>query len=150
MFAVHSYSRPSQLSTAAAVLDSIMNSHAAAASLPSDAPSEVPTHSPRIEVTERDDAYELRAELPGVLREQIKVAVEARRVTIKTEAVNIDASLSSGTLIYSEGIAKQFARTVTLPLPLNADQVVAKLENGVLTLTLPKLAAAQLKHVTVN
>ena len=150
MFSVHSYSRPSQLRTAAAVLDSIMNSHAVAAEAATTVPTEVQTHSPRIDVTESDDAYELRAELPGVLREHIKVAVEARRVTIKTEALNVDPSLSSGKIIYSEGIAKQYARTVTLPLPLNADQVAAKLENGVLTLTLPKLAAAQLKHVTVN
>jgi HSP20 family protein len=150
MFAVRTFHRSSALPALSQVLDSMMRADAAASPA-------AETHSPRIEVRETDSAYELRAELPGVAREQIKVAVEARRVSITThadathsEAQPTEDTLSTSKLIYSDGLPTRYARTVTLPHPLNADAVAAKLEHGVLTLTLPKLASVQPRQVVIN
>lgn len=92
----------------------------------------------------------VRAELPGVNRDDIQVEMTDGSLTItavrKTPAT---PSTSSG---QGEGHAEQsssFSRTLTIPAEISADQVSAAYENGVLTVTLPKREEAKPKKITV-
>jgi HSP20 family protein len=116
------------------------------------------TISPRVSVQERGDSYEVQAELPGIAREHIKVAVEGKRVSIHTTlepvveniAQNPDAAATTAKLIYTNRVSANYARSFTLPEAVNAEAVNASLENGVLTLRLPKLAAVPVHHITIQ
>lgn len=98
---------------------------------------------------EQDDAYHLEAELPGVELGDIDITVTGpSQVTIKGERK--PAEPKDGTAHRRERIFGSFVRTVTLPSVLDADKVEAKLENGVLKLTLPKHEAAKPRKITVK
>lgn len=90
---------------------------------------------------DRANAY-VRAELPGISREDISVELADASLTItatrQTPAAAGQAEKSSS-----------FSRSVALPAEVQADQVGAAYENGVLTVTLPKRAEARPVKVTV-
>ena len=99
--------------------------------------------TPALDVNETDAHYTLVLDVPGVTREQLKVTVEGRRVAIETiatpdaSAVNADARPVAREL-YRERTAARYARTVSLPAEVDQAASQAKVENGVLTLTLVK------------
>jgi len=107
-----------------------------------DAPRTAPaTASPRVpalDVTETDAAYTLSFELPGVTREQLKVAVLGRRVELSTTEAEAPALPEGTRQLYRERSQPAYARTVSLPSEVDATATSAKLDNGVLTLTLAK------------
>ena len=88
---------------------------------------------------DKENTY-IRADLPGVARDQISVeavdGVLSIQATRKEKAGETETSVS-------------FSRSVTLPENVQAETVTAAYENGVLTVTLPKQAAVQPKKVTV-
>ncbi|KAJ6477456.1 HSP20-like chaperone [Mycena vitilis] len=107
---------------------------------------------PAVDVSEAGNSYVVEAELPGVKKEnlEVKIGEGGRSVTIQgkvlpatTNGENTAASEATGevsTQISSErSVMGSFVRTVLLPQPVNSDGVAAKLEDGVLRLTLDKL-----------
>ena len=101
--------------------------------------------SPALDVSETDTAYTVSFDVPGVTREQLKVSVEGRRVSIDTvdaakpieaaaDAPKVDAPRS----LYRERSVARYARIVSLPAEVDQSASQAKFENGVLTLTLAK------------
>ena len=82
----------------------------------------------------------LRADLPGVARDQIAVEIEDGVLSIQATR-----KVGSG----ETETTTQFARSVTLPETVQADKIAAAYENGVLTVTLPKQEQVQPKKVTV-
>lgn len=109
--------------------------------------------SPALDVSEDAQSYTVTLDMPGVSKEAIKVAIEGRRVSVQaqTEAV-ADKTDKTDTdrVVYSERKAARYARDFTLPAELDQSLSAAKLENGVLTLTLVKRAAHQAAQLTVN
>jgi HSP20 family protein len=105
--------------------------------------------SPRINVAESDKAFEIEAELPGANKEDIKVAIEGRRVTLEAEEKREDRKEGEN-LIYVERTAKKFSRAFTLPADVDDNAARARFENGILRLTLPKRDAAAAKKLTVQ
>jgi HSP20 family protein len=106
--------------------------------------SALPTHVSRFPVDLFEDqanAY-VRAELPGISREDINVELADGVITItaprKTPATEGQTEKSTAV-----------SRSVTLPYEVQADKVGATYENGVLTVTLPKREEAQPKKITV-
>lgn len=96
-----------------------------------------PRQTPSIDVIESDAAYVVVLNVPGVTREQVKVSVQGRRVEI--EAAPAAAELPEGQkLVYGERAGANFSRTLSLPVEVDSASSQAKLENGVLTLTLNK------------
>ena len=94
--------------------------------------------------------------MPGVAKEDIQISVEGRRVNVQASVNSpaeasdkADAPNATPRVIYRERSASSFARIFTLPAEVDPAQTAAKLENGVLTLTLPKRAAAASK-ITIN
>ncbi len=96
------------------------------------------TISPRLDVTETDKAFEVQAELPGVKKEDVKVAIEHQRVTIEGESKRDSEQRDGENLLYTERSASKFVRSFMLPAEVDEGQAQARMENGVLTLTLPK------------
>ena len=112
--------------------------------------------SPALDVSEDAQSYTVTLDMPGVSKEAIKVAIEGRRVSVQaqTEAVADKTDKTDKTdtdrVVYSERKAARYARDFTLPAELDQSLSAAKLENGVLTLTLVKRAAHQAAQLTVN
>jgi HSP20 family protein len=106
--------------------------------------------APRINVVETEAAYLIEAELPGIAKEDVKIAVEGKRVSIEAEAKVETANEDGRKTLLSERVAKKFARSMLLPLEVDSEAAGAKLENGVLTLTLPKKAEDQPKQIAVQ
>ncbi|MAW60820.1 MAG: heat-shock protein Hsp20 [Planctomycetes bacterium] len=93
---------------------------------------------PAIELSETDEAYQIRAELPGVARENIELKLEEDLVILKGSKEARDES-EEGTVHRSERVFGSFERRFRLPHELDAEAAEAKFENGVLTVRLPKL-----------
>jgi HSP20 family protein len=104
---------------------------------------------PPVNVWEDDEAYHLEAELPGLKREDLDVQVRQRnQLTIQGER-KPDPALQGAWHRRERGTGR-FQRTFSLPVPVDADKVEARLENGVLHLTLPKAAEARPRRITVK
>ena len=111
--------------------------------------------TPALDVSETDANYTLVLDVPGVAREQLKVTVEGRRVAIETiatpdaSAVNADAAPVAREL-YRERTAARYARTVSLPAEVDQAASQAKVENGVLTLTLAKKVPTGATQISIS
>lgn len=111
--------------------------------------------SPALDVSETDAGYRVAFEVPGVTREQLKVSVEGRRVSIETiDAATAPAADQPKTeaprVLYRERSAARYARTVSLPAEVDQASSSAKFENGVLTLTLAKKVPTGATQISVN
>ena len=106
--------------------------------------------SPRLDLTETDKAYVIDADLPGVAKSDLKVSVDGQRVTLEAE-VRRDTERKEGeTVVHAERIVRKYARSIELPGEVDDANAVAKLENGVLSLVLPKKQAAQSRLLTIQ
>ena len=115
--------------------------------------------TPTLDVSETDTAYNVVFDVPGVAREQIKVSVEGRRVSIETvdlpkavpvEGAAAEAPKEATRSLYRERSNARYARTVSLPAEVDQAASQAKFENGVLTLTLAKKVATGATQLNIN
>lgn len=106
--------------------------------------------SPRLNVVENDKAFEVEAEMPGVAKDDIKVAIDGRRVIIEGEAKRESEQKEGENVVYAERMTRRFARSFTLPADVDDAGAQAKLENGILMLTLPKKESTQAKRLTIQ
>lgn len=106
--------------------------------------------SPALDVAESDDSYSISVDLPGVNKQDVKIAIEGRHVSVSAQAASAAAPNDGERVIYRERLAASFARSFTLPEEIDQDASLAKLDNGVLSLTLSKKRSAAGKHLTVN
>lgn len=104
----------------------------------------------RLDVTEGDKAYIVKADIPGVKKEEIFVDVDGAVVTIRAEVKRETPEGKGANPLHTERFYGLLSRTFTLPLEVNLDNTTAKYENGVLTLTLPKKADAPIHRVTIQ
>jgi HSP20 family protein len=106
--------------------------------------------SPRLNVTESDKAFEVQAELPGVKKEDVKVAIEHQRVTIEADAKREQEQREGENVLYTERSASRFVRSFMLPVEVDDASAEAHMENGILTLTLPKKQGNEAKRITIQ
>ncbi|MEO7403775.1 MAG: Hsp20/alpha crystallin family protein [Burkholderiales bacterium] len=105
---------------------------------------------PRVDVSEVDGSYVVRADLPGVKKEDIAVTVEGDVLSISAES-KADAEQKEGDrLVYRERSFGKWSRSFRLGAEIDFAAAVAKYENGVLALTLPKRAADAVKKLTIQ
>ena len=106
--------------------------------------------SPALDVAESDSGYSISVDLPGVNKQDVKIAIDGRQVSVSAQASSAAAQTDGERIIYRERSAASFARSFTLPEEIDQDASLAKLDNGVLSLKLSKKRSAAAKHLTVN
>jgi HSP20 family protein len=104
---------------------------------------------PALDVVENDDAYVVRASLPGFKAEDIDIKVEDDVLTLKAERSEEHEESREGYLL-RERAEGTYRRAVRLPSGVNADEAVAEVTDGVLTLTLPKREEYKPKQIEVK
>lgn len=104
----------------------------------------------RIDVSERNGAYEVRAELPGVKKDDITIDIDGASVSISAKLSSQSERKEGERVLYSERSHESYARAFELPQAVDAQAAEAKFENGVLTLTLPKKDAPKSTRLAVR
>lgn len=104
-----------------------------------------------VDVEARPDEYVVRASVPGLKPEDLRVEVLGDSVTLAGEVRNGDAPDGASYLLQERHHGRrQFSRRLTLPTPLNPSKAEATIEHGVLTLRLPKADEAKPKTISVK
>jgi HSP20 family protein len=104
----------------------------------------------KMDVAEDDKTYRVTAEIPGVNKEDIKISIDGRQVSITAEVKREEEEKKGETVIRSERYYGNQYRSFTLQNDIDESRADAKYENGVLELTLPKKEPATAKRVTVK
>lgn len=99
---------------------------------------ENPFRMPATDIHETDSAYEVSAEMPGVKKEDIKVTLDQGVLSIEAETRQEDKKEENGRLLRSERRYGKYLRRFALGPGVDEKAVQARLENGVLHLTVPK------------
>ena len=100
-----------------------------------------------IDVYGTENEFVVLASLPGVTLDDITITVEGETLTITGE---LPGYLENVDYIYSERFHGKFIRTLRLNAPVDMDNIEATLENGTLTLTLPKAEIAKPKKIAIK
>lgn len=105
----------------------------------------------KIDVTENDKDYEVRAEIPGAKKEDIRISVDGNFVSISAEAKKEkEEKTKAGRLLVRETSYGAVSRGFSLGSEIDDKGVVAKLEDGILKLTLPKREGAKTRRIEVQ
>jgi HSP20 family protein len=113
--------------------------------------SEAPALKMRVDVAELDNAYEVKADIPGVKKEDINVRIDGNVVQIDAEVKRESESKDkAGKVLRSERYYGNVSRSFSLADDVDEGKAQAKYADGVLTLTLPKKTTAAARKVTVQ
>jgi HSP20 family protein len=113
-------------------------------------PAAYDTPGLNVDVTEKNGAYTLTADLPGVKKEDIHVAIDGAQVTLSAEVKREKEVAEGERVLHVERAFGKVSRSFTLPQELDEAKAEAKFRDGVLELTLPKKAAAARKAITIQ
>jgi len=105
--------------------------------------------TPKIDVIDRDTEVLVKAELPGVNKDNLEITTTGNTVTIKGTS-RYEHKEEKGDYHRSEISHGVFARTVTLPAEVNSDEADARFRDGLLELTLPKRPEKQGHKIQVK
>jgi HSP20 family protein len=104
----------------------------------------------KVDVAEKNGAYVVSAELPGVKKEDIHVSIDGAQVTLEAEVKREKEATKDERVLHSERVYGKVTRSFTLPQEVDETKAEAKFRDGVLELTLPKKAAAQRKQISIQ
>ena len=104
--------------------------------------------SPRIDVVEFEDKFEFTSELPGLSREDIKLEMQNNSVTISGEK-RFEHEKTDKNYYIGERSYGNFRRSFQLPSHVDAKQINAEFNNGVLKIDIPKLEEAKPKQIEI-
>jgi len=103
--------------------------------------------SPVASVVENGDAYMLNVEMPGVNKEGLEISVENNELTIVGRR---SLPQVEGTLVHRESRTENFRRAFELDPSIDTSKIAARMEQGVLSLTLPKAEQVKPRKITVS
>jgi HSP20 family protein len=104
----------------------------------------------RVDVAERNGAYVVTAELPGVKKEDIHVTIDGAQVTLEAQVKQEKEASKDERVLHTERVFGKVSRSFTLPQEVDEAKAEAKFRDGVLELSLPKKAAAQRKQISIQ
>ncbi|MFN2646152.1 MAG: Hsp20/alpha crystallin family protein [Burkholderiales bacterium] len=104
----------------------------------------------KVDVAEKNGAYLVSAELPGVKKEDIHVAIHGAQVTLETEVKREKEASKDERVLHSERVFGKLSRSFTLPQEVDETKAEARFRDGVLELTLPKKAATQRRQISIQ
>jgi HSP20 family protein len=103
----------------------------------------------KVDVAEKNGAYLVKAELPGVKKEDIQVSIDGPQVSLSAE-VKRENEGHDQRVLHTERVYGKVQRSFTLPQEVDEDKVEAKFRDGVLELTLFKKQAAARKQISIQ
>ncbi len=104
----------------------------------------------RVDLSEQDGSYLVKADMPGVRKEDIDVRIDGNMVTISAELKKEREAREGARVLRHERQYGYASRAFTLASAVDEAKADARYENGVLELTLPKKAAAETKRLSVH
>jgi HSP20 family protein len=102
-----------------------------------------------IDALETDHSYQIKANLPGIAKDEINIEIDGNNVKI-TASQALEAPAEGEKWLRKERYTGKFERQFTLSTDIDADAVNAKLDHGVLTLTLPKKSVLAAKKISIQ
>jgi HSP20 family protein len=112
---------------------------------------DAPALKMRVDVTEKGNAYEVKADIPGVKKEDISVRIDGNIVQIEAEVKRETETKGNGDkVLRSERYYGNVSRSFSLAEDVDESKAEAKYADGVLTLALPKKTTVASKKLTVN
>lgn len=106
--------------------------------------------SPALDVAESERGYTVTMEMPGVAKEDVKIAIDGRRVSVEARTSKTEEKKEDDRVIYRERSESSYARSFTLPAEVDQNESSAKLEDGVLKLELAKRRASTSAQLSVS
>jgi len=101
-----------------------------------------------VDIKEDNEKFTITAILPGLIPDEIDIQIQDKNVSLKGEFKNnLD---EESTYIIQERPSGKFNRTITLPDSVNASKAEAKMENGILSLSIPKSDEAKPKTIKIS
>lgn len=104
---------------------------------------------PAVDMYEDKENIFVRAELPGMKKEDIEISLHEGVLSLSGER-KVDSKHEDANVLRSERFLGRFQRTLSLPGPVQADRVVASYKDGVLTVTLPKTEESKPRQIEVK
>ena len=104
---------------------------------------------PSVDISESEDALEVKVDLPGIKPEDVDISVTDNRLTIQGERKE-EKETKDKTVHRVERRYGSFLRSIALPPGAEPDKVSAESDNGVITVTVPKAAEAKAKKIAVK
>jgi HSP20 family protein len=105
--------------------------------------------TPAVDVCETKDSVVVKAELPGMKKEDIDVSVSESMLNISGERAE-DAEYEGAEGYRAERSFGRFHRSIPLPVPVEGDKIHAEYKDGILTITCPKTEEAKRKQIEVK
>lgn len=102
-----------------------------------------------VDMYETDEDVVVKTALPGVDPDDVDVSITRNTLTIKGET-EAEEEVDEEDYVYRERRFGAYSRSLTLPVPVKADEAEAEFDNGVLTLTLPKVEEAKPKAIDIK
>jgi HSP20 family protein len=103
----------------------------------------------KIDLSEQDDSYLVKAEMPGLRKEDINVRIDEDLVTISAEMKSEKQEEDKGRMLYRERQEGYISRTFSLACPVDEAHAEASYKDGVLALKLPKTSTTSAKRLTI-
>jgi HSP20 family protein len=107
------------------------------------------TWAPPVDIYETDEAFVLKAELPGFSKEDLQIELHDNRLTLRGERKH-ETEAKEEQYHRRERAYGRFERAFWLPTPVDADKIQATFKDGVLELKLPKSEAAKPKRIAIT
>jgi len=104
---------------------------------------------PLVDIVETEQAYEVRAELPGIAREDVQLSIDDNVLTLSGER-KLEKDANQESYRRRERAYGTFSRAFTLPAQVNAEGIQASFKDGVLTITVPKAEQAKPRTISIN
>ena len=111
--------------------------------------TEAPVWTPTVDISETENGYEIRAELPGISEDDVNVSVTGNVLTVKGEKRQ-EAETEGKNYHRVERRYGNFQRSFTLPRHVETDAIKAEFKDGVLTLGIPKAPAAKPTEIPIK
>jgi HSP20 family protein len=106
--------------------------------------------SPKVDIHEKENHYEILADLPGVKKEDINVSLQNGILSIEASMINEDTEEKEGKVIRRERHSGSFMRSFNVGNTIHQEDINASFENGVLTLVAPKVGETSYDHKKIE
>ena len=103
----------------------------------------------QVDVVDEKESFLVKADLPGLSKDDVSVAIQDNFLTIKGERKH-EIEKKDSNFYHQERVHGQFVRTIELPTRVDAGKILATFKDGVLQVTLPKSEEAKPKEIKVN